>query len=198
MGSSGDENDAGGRPNVPEDGGAGPEVDHLIAEFAEPLAAYLRRRAPRAILQEESATDLAQSVCREALRSLRRGALTFKGEGQLRQWLYGAADLKLLNRIRRRAAQKRGKETPEGLSQFPFDDPTPSAEAAHREQSLALMDSVAELDDRTQAAIRAFYFEGKSHGTVARELGVTESHSRTIVARGLARLARIVRTRLGE
>ena len=174
------------------------EIGKLVAELSEPMAAYLRRRAPRTLLDRESAADLAQSVCREALESYRRGALDYQGEAQLRGWLYGAADMKLKNRLRHYGALKRGDEAPGEFDDVSGDQPTPSTDASRREQQRLLWEALDDLDDRSKKAVTMFHFEGHSHEEVAEALGLTASHSRTIVARGLARLAKVVRGRLQE
>lgn len=192
-----DECEATGDGNAPDEMDRA-EVGKLVAELSEPMAAYLRRRAPRSLLDKESAADLAQSVCREALDSYRRGALEYRGEAQLRGWLYGAADMKLKNRLRHYGALKRGDEAPGELDDVSGDVPTPSTDATRREQQRLLWEALDDLDDRAKKAVTMFHFEGHSHEEVAEALGLTASHSRTIVARGLARLAKMVRGRLQE
>lgn len=173
----------------------------MVASIVAPMTAYLRRRAPKHVLERESAADLAQSVCREALESLRRGTLRYQGPAELRQWLYGAADLKLRNRVRFHGSLKRAgaaeREIPLGhdaaagpADAVPDRGPTTSRGAVRRERDALLLAAIGELDERTRIAVTHFYLEGRSHAEVAQLLGVTESHSRTLVARGLARLAR--------
>lgn len=157
---------------------------------------YLRRRAGGGVLAHESAADLAQSVCREALERLRRGDLEYRGEAQLRQWLFGAADLKVRNRRRYYGADKRHG----GDGELPEDtlcarDPSPSSESVRSEDQRAFERALSELDERQREAIRLFHLEARGHAEVALALGVSEENSRVIVARALARLARILRAR---
>lgn len=189
--------DGGGPSERADDGATIPEeVADVLAGLVGPLTAYLRRRSPSRLLEQESAADLAQSVCREALQSVRRGTLEYRGAGPLRQWVYGAADLKVSSRLRREAAGSRPAHVHGEADAYAGDDPTPSREVAHREEEAHLREALLELDARSRAAVEAFHFEGRSHVEVAALLGVTESHSRTIVARGLARLTRLVRERI--
>jgi len=189
--------DAGGSSERPDDGATIPEdVASVLEGLVGPLTDYLRRRSPRRVLEQESAADLAQSVCREALLGVRRGTLEYRGAGPLRQWVYGAADLKVSSRLRRDAAGTRPSPVPGEADAYAGDGPSPSREVAHKEEEAHLRAALLELDERSREAVRAFHFEGRSHAEVAMLLGVSESHSRTIVARGLARLTRLVRERL--
>lgn len=171
-------------------------AERVIAHWAPAIERYLRRNAGRRALGRESATDLAQSVCREALERLRRGEIDHRGDSALRSWLLGAADLKIKNRARYFGAQKRGEGAPlhdVGLEQVQAHDPSPSAALVLDEDRAAFRLALDQLDDRQREAVRLFHLEGKDHAAVAEELGITVNHSRTLVARALARLARHLR-----
>lgn len=167
-----------------------------LAAWVPRIERYLRRRASRAVLARESAADLAQSVCREALERLRRGELEYRGEAALKQWLFGAADLKVQNRQRYWGAARRaaapGAAAVDPALLAASADPTPSADAARAESRAAFLRALEALDERQRVAVRLFHLEGRSHADVALSLGIGESHSRTLVARALARLARLL------
>ena len=169
-------------------------ADRVLARWAPDIERYLRRRAGPRVLARESAADLAQSVCREALERLGRGDLEYRGEAALKQWLYGAADLKVKNRVRFYGADKRaGGEVELESHCAPDAGPSPSVAVAREEERATFERALAQLEERQAEAVRLFHLEGCDHAEVARRLDVTPSHSRTLVARGLARLARVLR-----
>jgi len=156
------------------------------------------------VLLRESAADLAQSVCREALVRMRDGELEYRGDQAFQGWLFGAADLKLKNRVRQLSALARAFDnTPPGgdledgaVGEVGADTgPSPSAAVARAEYIDAFRAALAELDERQHECVRLFHFEGLSHAEIAARLDVTEGHSRTLLARALARLARLLRER---
>ena len=119
-----------------------------------------------------------------------------------RAWpLYRAALIKVLNRQRYWAAEKRelgrarpivdddsthrGEKSPAG------DGPTPSDDALTRERLELLQRAFEQLDEEQQAIIFLAYVEELPHKDTASRLGVTESHSRSKLSRAVARLARI-------
>ncbi|MEM8710507.1 MAG: sigma-70 family RNA polymerase sigma factor [Planctomycetota bacterium] len=173
-------------------------VDRVLARWSPAVEGYLRRHAGRRVLAAESAADLAQSVCREALERLGRGDLEYRGEDALRRWLFGAADLKVKNRLRYYGAQKRGEgaaalDADVWLNAAKASDPSPSGAAALGEDREAFRRALENLDPRQQEAIELFHLQGLDHAEVARRLDITTSHSRTLVARALAKLARHLR-----
>ena len=77
--------------------------------------------------REGAASDLAQSVCREALEKVADERLRFEGPAALKQWLYKAALLKVSEKRRHYLAQRRdaGREVAlptksQGLSRAEF------------------------------------------------------------------------------
>jgi RNA polymerase sigma-70 factor (ECF subfamily) len=175
--------------------------ERVIAAWAPSIERFLRRNASRQVLARESAADLAQSVCREALEQIRRGALVYEGDEALRSWLYGAAELKVRNRLRRLGAAKRaddpaarGRGSEDPLDAIAFaTDPTPSAAAVRGEDSERFRAALDRLDPRQRECVELFHLRDLSHAELAARLGVTEAHSRTLLARALARLAKELR-----
>ena len=55
-----------------------PALDSLLARHLPGLRAFIRLRSPKAVRDKESSSDLAQSVCREALE--RMDAFEYRGE----------------------------------------------------------------------------------------------------------------------
>lgn len=167
-------------------------VQDLLAAWLPAVERYVRRRAPRELLLRESGADLAQSVCREALERIGRGAFEYRGDAEFRAWLLGAADLKLRERWRRARADKRDARPdplPEELPPLEGEG-TPSRAAMRGEEAERLRTALDGLEDRARDVVRMAYLEGRSHAEIARLLSIEESHSRTILARSLARLSR--------
>ncbi len=54
------------------------------------------------------------------------------------------------------------------------------------------------LDERAREVLTRFHFEGQGHERIARDLGIQESHSRTTLARALARVTRVLRESEGD
>lgn len=165
-------------------------MEQALGRLLPAAEAYLARRATPAVLGGESVADLAQSVCGEALARLRRGELEYRGDAELKGWLFNAADLKLRSRYRRYTAAKRDGVREGSVGGMHDLARSPSQDAASAEERGRVHGALAELDERTRAMVVAFHFEGASHRELAARFGVTESHSRTLVARGLARLAK--------
>ncbi|MEZ6015467.1 MAG: sigma-70 family RNA polymerase sigma factor [Planctomycetota bacterium] len=175
-------------------------VERVLAAWSPVLEAYLRRRSGPRLLERESAADLAQSVCREALERLGRGELEYRGDAEMRKWLLGAADLKIRGRLRRYGAAKRGDVVRvDDDAGPPLDelararDPSPSHAAMGVEERAAFHAALARLDERQREVIQLFHFEGLTHAAIAARLGLEESHSRTLLARSLARLTQLMR-----
>lgn len=182
-----------------------PAIDALLARFLPGLQQFLAREAGALVRAKESVSDLAQSVCREVLERLRDERFEYHGEAQFVRWLQQAAVHKLQNRHRFYRAEKRdagreiapvagdGSGTGGGLADVPAGSGTPSQAAADREQGAELAMALAKLPERDRQVIQLCHFEGRSHEDVATVLGITPSHSRVLLARALARLARSAR-----
>jgi len=56
--------------------GDGIAIDELLHRYLPGLRAFVRLRASPAVRAKESASDIAQSVCREVLEDLAWGVLT--------------------------------------------------------------------------------------------------------------------------
>ena len=176
-------------------------VESLLTHYLPDVERYLRRHAPAQVLAKESGADLAQSVCREVLERLADERFEYRGEAEFRRWLYNAAELKLKNRFRfygrdRRAADREvgpisspdGPAAGEALYRTLF---TPSQHAIRSEELERFEAALAGLSEDERAVIRLFHMEGLSHREIARRRGIQEGHSRTLLSRALARLARL-------
>ena len=135
------------------------------------------------------------------MRELVEERFEYRGEAQFRQWLYGAALHKLRNRHRFHRAGRRdaareasppAREDERSRWNALFATlATPSQDAVRREDEERLSAAIGALSERQREVIELVHLQGLSHREVAQRLGVDEAHSRVLLARAMARLARI-------
>jgi RNA polymerase sigma-70 factor (ECF subfamily) len=172
-------------------------VEALLQHYLPQLGGFVARRAGGDLRAHESVADLTQSVCREVLQSLRSGRLHFQDEPRFKQWLYRAALMKLANRRRHwrvagRDAVVLGPAGVDSEAPEPFvESGTPSAEAAFHEGLERFADAFEQLDPAQREVIALHHLEGLPHAEIARRMGCSESYSRSLLSRALARLARL-------
>jgi RNA polymerase sigma-70 factor (ECF subfamily) len=170
-------------------------VEELLARYLPDLERYVAHNAGGFVLAHESRSDLVQSVCREVIVRLRDGRFSYRGEARFRQWLYRAAVMKMMNRHRfyRAARRDAGQVTPPADSpDVPAPGATPSEEAGLREDLDRFARAFARLPDNYRTIIQLHHADGRPHAEIARELGITEAHSRVLLSRALAKLASAV------
>ena len=169
----------------------------LVAKWLPDVQRLVRVRAPRQLLLQESSADLAQSVCRDALGRIRRGAVEYRGEAPFRAWLLGAVELKLRERWRHGHAQRREAARAPAMNverEDPADPHSSPSMALQRAESLARFENLLEqLDERAAQVVRRIQLDGLTHAEVGAELGIDASHSRVLLSRALARLAGLAR-----
>jgi RNA polymerase sigma-70 factor (ECF subfamily) len=176
-------------------------IESLLAEQAPAIERFMLRHAGALLRERESASDLAQSVCREVLARLRDGRIRFQGEAEFRQWLYRAAVLKMMNRQRYWQAERRdgGRlAAPEllgsgvsGAAEVFVESASPSADAALLEDVERFARALAGLPQDFSEVITLYHLEGLSHEEIARRKGITQAHSRVLLARALSRLGKL-------
>jgi RNA polymerase sigma-70 factor (ECF subfamily) len=176
--------------------GDAPAIETLLGRYLPGLMRYVRRRAGPTILAKESSSDVVQSVCRELLENLRTERFEYQGEAEFKQWLYGAAVLKLEGRRRHWRAQMRDalrESAPAGSSGFwdPAVSATPSADAMRREDTDRLRAAITSLPESYRRIIELAYVEDLTHAQIAARLAISETNSRVLLSRALARLATI-------
>ena len=173
--------------------GHAPAVDTLLHRFLPSVRAYLRLRAGRGLLDKESASDLAQSVCRDVLENLDR--FRYDGEDGFKRWLFKTAQRKVLDRHAYYAAKKRAAELPPAAA--PDLDAalacygnvhTPSRDAIAREELGRVETAIEALPEDMREVVILSRVVGLSRRAVAEEVGKTEGAVRMILHRALARL----------
>ena len=183
-------------------------VGALLERYLPDLRAYVDRHAGQLVRGRESSSDLAQSVCRELLERLATGRFQYRGEPAFRQWLYRAAVMKLLHRHRhwqadRRDAAREARAGAPGLDESAvpaeaagaFTETTPSVDAVRAEELEHFQRAFEGLSERDREVIRLHHADGLAHAEIAERLGITESHSRTLLSRALVQLAKLAARR---
>lgn len=171
-------------------------IEGLVARYLPELRRFVDQRAGRDLLRKESGADLVQSVCRELFQGLRDERFEYRGEAEFKQWLYGAAILKIEGHRRHWRAAKReaGREEPlatdDGRAPL-APSTTPSANAVLGEEKERLRAAIARLPEHYREIVDLAHLQGFSHAEIAARLSISESNSRVLLARALARLATI-------
>ncbi len=172
----------------------------LFERHLPSLLAYVRIRAGAQLRAIESSLDLVQSTCREVLQGI--GRRPVRDEAGFRQWLYTAAERKILDkakhhrRLRRDAA--RLEALPEQVSAAEADCLsraygsfyTPSRQAMLRDEMRALEATLGQLAEDDREVIVLAYLVGLPHAEIARKLDRSEGAVRVLLHRALARLSR--------
>jgi RNA polymerase sigma-70 factor (ECF subfamily) len=175
-----------------------PAIDELLAQHLPALRAFIRLRAGPVIRARESASDLAQSVCREVLDHIDRFA--YGDEPGFRAWLYTTALRKIMNRHEYYAAEKRDhrRETPldalgqssaEALGGVYRSLSSPSQHAMKREEIEQVEQAFDRLGEEQREVISLAHVVGLSRAEIAQQLGKSEGAVRTMLSRALADLA---------
>ncbi|HEX5050449.1 MAG TPA: sigma-70 family RNA polymerase sigma factor [Planctomycetota bacterium] len=184
-------------------GGDQRAAEQLLVHYWPDLEQFLARRAGGVRGAVESGADLAQSVCREVLADLADQKLRFRGEPEFRQWLYQAADLKLKEKRRywgrkKRAAAREVAPPASGSDareRFFISLCTPSAAAQQREELERLHRAFDALPADQRRLIELAHFQQRPHAEIAALLGITETNSRVMLTRALARLSTLAAKR---
>lgn len=160
----------------------------LLARQIGRLRAFVRPRLGSVLRARETSADLVQSVLREAFAGFDRarpgGVEAFRG------WLFRQAERKVQgrgrfwSRLRRSAAREVPLDEGEAARR-----PGPSTQLVAREELERLERAFAVLPPAWRQVIVLARVQGLSHAEVARRTGRSESATRTLLSRALARLA---------
>lgn len=185
-------------------------IDELLVQHLPALHAFVRLRAGRAFGARESTSDVVQSVCREVLEDA--GEYRYQGEAAFKNWLFTAAANKVVDRHRfhHRGRRDAGREvaaqagagsddaTRSGLADAYATLATPSRAVMQREEMERLEAAVSQLPEHQREVILLSRIAGLTYAQIAEETGRTEVAVRGLVARGLVRLATVLRRPEGE
>lgn len=170
-------------------------MTELLQHYLPMVDSYLRLKAGRRILLQESVSDLVQSVCRDVLEEL--PGFEYRGEAQFRSWLLRHAWTKLCSRWKYWKRAKRdisrdfapaSSQAPE-LAELAASFLTPSREAVAREELRRFEAALDELPPPMKEAILLRRVAELPYGSIAEAMGRSEGAVRNLVYRGLARIA---------
>lgn len=173
-------------------------LDSLIVQHLPSLMAFVRLQAGPLVRGKESLRDVVQSACLEALRDA--AGFEYRGDAQFRRWLFTQALNKIRNKHRHHRAARRAAErevSPSG------DDPdelvagyatlSPSQVAMGREQVESLEAAFAKLAPDQREAVLLRRVVGMDYAEIAEAMVRNEGAVRTLVYRGVARLAMLLK-----
>jgi RNA polymerase sigma-70 factor (ECF subfamily) len=179
--------------------GNGVAVDKLLQRFLPGLRGFLRLRAGKMLLDKESCSDLAQSVCRDVLENM--DAFRYGGEAGFRSWLFTTALRKLADRYEYYRAAKRNAGREQPRDQHATIDElvagysplfSPSQHAVAHEELGRIETAFSKLPDEQQQVILMARMMDLSRTEIAEEMGRSEGAVRTLLSRSLARLAEML------
>jgi len=183
--------------------GNGDALDALLRRHLPALRAFVRAKSGPRIRERESCSDLVQTVCREALGSLRE--YEWRGEGSFRHWLYQLALNKIRNRVDYYGAARRnvdrevrgdgGDDGTGALAEAYASVCGPSQFAIAREAVENFEACLDELSEDHREIVLLSRVVGMGHGEIAEELGIDRGTVRTRLSRALARLSTIMAQR---
>ncbi|MEQ8767301.1 MAG: RNA polymerase sigma factor [Planctomycetota bacterium] len=177
-------------------------IDELLNRYLPGLRAFIRLRSGRMLRAKESASDLAQSVCREVLQHMDR--FQYGGESGFKSWLYTTALRKIANRQAFYQAARR--DARREISGGPGDDEqrktellecygnfyTPSQHAMAHEELARIEEAFEKMPEDYRDVICYARILGLSHKEIAELMDRTEGAVRTLLSRALTRLAEVL------
>jgi len=163
----------------------------------EAFAELVRRYRDRvfwlalSILGQQFAGD-AEEVAQDVFLRVHRGLASFRGEAQFGSWLYRIAfnqAVNLKSRVRYRAPHLGD----EALASMPAADRSPVDRLHDERRNRALMQSIDELPDVYQSALRLHYWMGTTVADIAVMLGVPENTVKSYMHRARKLLSAMLR-----
>ena len=171
-------------------------LEQLLVRHIPTVEAMVRLRAGKLVRAKESTRDIAQSVCREALRNIER--FHRGGEQGFRHWLLATVMRKISNKhefwmaARRDAAREAAAWTGDGEARFleAYQSVTsPSRRLMAREEIDRIESAFDQLSPEDRDLIIRARFLEMSREEIAAEDGVNAAAIRVRLHRALAKLA---------
>jgi RNA polymerase sigma-70 factor (ECF subfamily) len=170
---------------------------HACKGDADAFAAIYDRHSPvllalgrRMLRSATEAQDLLQDVFMEAWE---RVSEYDAGKASVRTWLLVRLRSRALDRmalaVNRRRASEPERTRAEALA---------TAKGEDHEQRLAVQQALAELDEDVRGTLELSYFEGMTSTEIAERMGTPLGTVKSRLARGLARLQRVLDEHGGE
>lgn len=189
--------------------GSIPAINELLERNLPGLRAFIRLRCGPVVRDRESASDLAQSVCREVLEHIDR--FQYGGEAGFRHWLYATALRTIQNRhvfwkrkkrdaereVRIAGGAAQGDAAFSGALQAGLELAyrslsSPSNQAIAREDLARIEFAFDVLSEGDREIITLARLVGLPHKEIAELTGKTEGATRVQLNRALARLATLL------
>ncbi len=169
----------------------------LMQRHIAQLRAFVHAHLGPRLRARESSQDFVQSVLREAWTGFERLPPDTErlGRSGFLRWLLRAADRKLKSRGRfwsrlRRSAAHEEPLRAEHLEELSASElSSPSRLLTSREELERLERAFGALPPAWREVVVLVRLQGRSHAEAARRVGRTESATRTLLSRALARLA---------
>ena len=166
-------------------------VESLVARHLSGLRAFIRLRLGPEIRARESASDLAQSVCREVLEQL--DGFDYRGEAAFKAWLFTLATSKIRDRHRFHNREMRDPAREEhGLpidAVAGYESLTPSRAAIDRENIERLERAFDQLPEHYREILTLSRIVGLRPEEIAEQTGRTTASVRHVLGRAIVRLA---------
>ncbi|MCA8968914.1 MAG: sigma-70 family RNA polymerase sigma factor [Planctomycetes bacterium] len=179
-------------------------VGELMDSWRADLVRFVERRAGPALLGVESREDIVQSACREVLRGV-DGAKIVDGAEGFKAWLFRATLNKIIDRRRFWDADKRDRKrrvdvqwSDASIDELKARITGPDRAAERNELSDRIRDMLALLPARYEEVLRLAHFDGLSRAEIAMRLDRTEMSVRSLLARAMARLTRLMHQHFGD
>jgi RNA polymerase sigma-70 factor, ECF subfamily len=175
-----------------------PALKVLLDRHMDDLHAFVRLKIPRFLREQESVSDVVQSVCCEILGRPER--FCYQGEGQFRNWLYGAVLHKIRDHerffrrdkrdVRRRVSLEDSAQA--GLLNTYSGLCSPSRQAVTRECLERIEKAFDELGEDQRELILLAKIVKLPQKEIAEQLGIKPSYVRVLLHRALSRLAVVI------
>lgn len=171
-------------------------LDVLVRRHMPALRAFVRAHADPTLRRRESASDLVQSACRQALTNL--DGFEWRGEGSFRRWLCTVAMNIIRNkqgfhRALRRDMSREVRDADVQDSQevaFCYRSLVTPSRQLEASEELARVEQVLDRLAPEQKTVIVWHrFVGLSHAEIATELGKSVENVRQILVRALASFA---------
>jgi RNA polymerase sigma-70 factor (ECF subfamily) len=162
----------------------------LIRRFERPLRVSIRRRLGPELRARVDTDDIFQETSVQAVHAL--PGFRYSGDRALLAWLAALAERQIQNAARLHRAGKRSLRLERALREsgtYPSPHTSPTQSVARDERTMRLHEAVDRLPEPERTVVRLHSFEGRSFGSIARDLSMTDwSAARRVFLRALRSL----------
>lgn len=162
-----------------------------FSELVRRYETFVFRIAFDVLRAEDDAADAAQ----DAFLKLWRGASGWRGECEVKTWIYRIAKTSALDRARSRAS--RTTVPLEDVTDTADASPTPDEELERRERVRAVREAIAELPEAYREVIVMRELHGMSYREIAEAAGIDMGTVKSRISRARAELGEILKEKLG-